>query len=210
MNANPRPVVIVFARVPRLGAVKTRLSIGIGMLGAYQFYVRNTNQLVRRLASDGRWDVDLCLTPDHFRGVRRIWPSAVSLSLQGRGDIGTRMERAISRYPDRKVILIGSDIPDIQNSDIASGFAAMRGRDLVFGPSKDGGYWLTGVRAGFLARGLYDNVRWSGPSALSDTLRNSQGKSVTLLRELYDIDDLKSFKDWKTSKAQDMDPKIIF
>jgi glycosyltransferase A (GT-A) superfamily protein (DUF2064 family) len=60
--------------------------------------------------------------------------------------------------------------------------------DLVIGPSPDGGYWLIGQRARPPIRRLFDDVRWSSPHTLADTLVNAKGYRVAHLPSRADID----------------------
>jgi rSAM/selenodomain-associated transferase 1 len=174
-------VVILFARAPRLGAVKRRLARGIGAMAALRFY---RTQLARtlRLAHDPRWRVELAVTPDHG-GAR--WPRGVARLGQGQGDLGVRMGRALGRH--RRAVLVGSDIPDLSRADIAAAFRALGRAQAVFGPAEDGGYWLVGLGPRRPAR-PFAGVRWSTRHALADTLANFPGRRVALLRTLRDVD----------------------
>ena len=174
-------VVILFARAPRLGAVKRRLARGIGAMAALRFY---RAQLARtlHLARDPRWRVELAVTPDH--GAAR-WPRGIARVPQGRGDLGARMGRALGRH--RRAVLVGSDIPGLARADIAAAFRALGRAQAVFGPAEDGGYWLVGLGPRRPAR-LFAEVRWSTEHALADTLANFAGRRVALLRRLRDVD----------------------
>jgi rSAM/selenodomain-associated transferase 1 len=174
-------VVILFARAPRLGAVKRRLARGIGAMAALRFY---RAQLARtlRLARDPRWRVELAVTPDH--GAAR-WPRGIARVPQGRGDLGARMGRALGRH--RRAVLVGSDIPGLARADIAAAFRALGRAQAVFGPAEDGGYWLVGLGPRRPAR-PFAAVRWSTEHALADTLANFAGRRVALLRRLRDVD----------------------
>jgi rSAM/selenodomain-associated transferase 1 len=174
-------VVILFARAPRLGAVKRRLARGIGAMAALRFY---RAQLARtlRLARDPRWLLELAVTPDH---APARWPRGIARVPQGQGDLGARMGRALGRH--RRAVLVGSDIPDLSRADIAAAFRALGRADAVFGPAEDGGYWLVGLGPRRPARPFAD-VRWSGPHALGDTLANFPGRRIALLRTLRDVD----------------------
>ena len=174
-------VVILFARAPRLGAVKRRLARGIGAMAALRFY---RAQLARtlRLARDPRWRVELAVTPDH--GAAR-WPRGITRVPQGRGDLGVRMGRALGRH--RRAVLVGSDIPDLSRADIAAAFRALGRAQAVFGPAEDGGYWLVGLGPRRPAR-PFAEVRWSTEHALADTLANFNGRRIALLRTLRDVD----------------------
>ncbi len=183
------PVLVVFARVPALGAVKRRLTAGIGAVAARGFYVECTRALLRRVGGDARWRSVIAVTPDAAARRGRHWPGSVARLSQGHGDLGARMERAMLRFPGRKVVLVGSDIPDLSADHIRRALGALGRADLVYGPASDGGYWLVGARDGRLARGLFRRVRWSSPHALSDTLDNAPTRRVAMLEMLDDIDD---------------------
>jgi len=183
-----RPMLVIFARAPALGAVKRRLAAGIGATGARAFYVETTRTLLRRVAGGRWWQTVIAVTPDAAARRGRHWPGSLARLPQGGGDLGARMERALLRYPGRKAVLVGSDIPDVSAGHIRAAFAALGRAELVFGPARDGGYWLVGARDGRLARGLFRNVRWSGRHALSDTLANASARRVEMLEMLDDID----------------------
>ncbi|MFO0401723.1 MAG: DUF2064 domain-containing protein, partial [Alphaproteobacteria bacterium] len=129
-----RPVVIIFARAPRLGAVKRRLAAGIGAHGALRFYRAMLAATAWPIARDRRWHTLLAITP---RGARADWarlvPPGTPRMAQVSGDLGQRMEKALARYP--RAILIGSDIPGLGPADIAAGFRALGRADAVFGPA---------------------------------------------------------------------------
>ena len=137
-----KPVAIVFARAPRLGTVKRRLARGIGDRAALRFHTETLTRLLRALAADRRFRTVLAVTPDRAfvklpRGVTRIE--------QGRGDIGQRMHRALSRFPRRGSAVIGCDIPDAGPADLRAAFRALGTANTAFGPATDGGYWLVAL-----------------------------------------------------------------
>lgn len=180
-----RDTVLVFARAPRLGAVKRRLARGIGARAALSFHREMLVGLVRRLAADGRFGVVLCVTPDRARV--RLAGRRVAVRPQGKGDLGARMARAFRRHRTGRAVLVGSDIPGLGAGDVRAAFAALGRADAVFGPAEDGGYWLVGLGPRRPAR-PFAAVRWSGPHALEDTLANFRGRRVALLRTLRDVD----------------------
>jgi rSAM/selenodomain-associated transferase 1 len=186
---------ILFARVPRLGAVKSRLARDIGAVAAWRFAERTTRAMAGRLGRDPRWRTWLCLTPDAAAadpGLARRWrlPAGVAVIAQGRGDLGVRMARALAAVPPGPRLLIGSDIPGVDRADIADAFARLGDADLVFGPAEDGGFWLVGARDAGAVRGLFDGVRWSTRHALADTRANvPPRRSVALAARKRDVDD---------------------
>lgn len=181
-----RPVVIIFARAPRLGAVKRRLAAGIGAGGALRFYRAMLAATAWPIARDSRWRTILAITPP---GARADWvrlaPPGTARMAQVPGDLGRRMENAMAPFP--RAILIGSDIPGLGPADIAAGFRALGHADAVFGPALDGGFWLVGFGPRRPQR-PFAKVRWSGPHALADSLANFHRHRVALLAPKRDVD----------------------
>ena len=181
-----RPLVVIFARAPRYGAVKTRLARDIGAGETLRFYRRTLATLMRRLESDGRFDIVLAVTPDH---VRSGWPPVKRIVAQGPGDLGRRMVRALRAAGARQAVVIGSDIPDITAAHVCSAFASLGRAPFVIGPASDGGYWLIGARDPLRMRdSVLDGVRWSGAHTLRDTA-DRLGDVAVLDTVLEDIDD---------------------
>ena len=179
-----RPLVIVFARAPRYGTVKTRLAAEIGAAEALRFYRTMLSGLMRRIRDDARWETVVCVTPDSAAVGR--WPLRVTA--QGSGDLGRRMVRALRAAGTRPAVIVGSDIPALDRGHIATAFVALRRGPFVLGPARDGGYWLIGARHGArLAPCVLDGVRWSSVHTLTDT---SERLPATILDvTLEDVDD---------------------
>jgi uncharacterized protein len=181
----PRPLVIVFARAPRYGAVKTRLAAEIGAAEALRFYRQQLAMSARRLRDDARWETVFCVTPDTALGPG--WP--LRAIAQGHGDLGGRMVRALRAAGARPSVVVGSDIPALNRGHIATAFTALRRGPVVLGPARDGGYWLIGARYGAqLAPNVLDGVRWSSAHALSDTGARLP-QAIVLDTMLDDVDD---------------------
>jgi len=178
-----RDTVLIFARAPRLGAVKRRLARGIGAMAALRFYRAQLAAVAGMAAREGRWNLRLATTP---AGARTSWPLGLPCIPQGTGDLGARLHRTTRAHPGR-VVVIGSDIPGITAADIRAAFRALGRADAVFGPAEDGGYWLVGLSARRPAR-PFAKVRWSTEHALADTLANFVGRRIALLRTLRDVD----------------------
>jgi rSAM/selenodomain-associated transferase 1 len=185
-----RGTLILFVRAPRLGGGKSRLARGIGALAALRFERAMLALLLRRLGGDRRWRLRLAVTPD--RAVRRArhWRQGIAALGQGPGDLGRRMDRALRAAPPGPVVLVGADIPALRARHIAAAFRLLGRHDLVFGPARDGGFWLVGARRRPRLPPLFAKVRWSSPYALADTLAGlPRGVSVGFAPTLEDVDD---------------------
>lgn len=188
-----KDTVIVFARAPRLGAVKRRLARGIGDRAALRFHTATLTALLRDLTSCRRLNVVLAVTPD--RAFVRL-PPRVQRIEQGHGDVGTRMTRALSRYPKGRAALIGCDIPQAGSGDIRAALRGLGTADAVFGPAADGGYWLIALGPRRPAE-LFGPARWSTEHALADTLNQFRHRRTNFVRTLHDVDTIADWRHWQ-------------
>lgn len=185
----PRRTLILFLKEPQPGRVKTRLAQDIGRVRAAGWFRRQAMRLIREVGQDRRWDTVLALAPDGAVGSK-VFPGALPRMGQGRGDLGTRMTRALRRVGPGPAVLIGGDIPGVDRGAVAEAFAALGRANTVFGPATDGGYWLIGARhPAALPQFWLDGVRWSDPETLSDSLRAAEALGpVARIRTLGDVD----------------------
>lgn len=186
---------VVMARLPQAGAVKSRLARAIGAAEAVRFYRSALDRTLRRLGPDPRWRLLLAVTPEHARWLPP-WPPAIPRLGQGRGDLGTRMQRLMDELPPGPVVIIGSDVPAVRPPAIARAFKALGNCDAVFGPSPDGGYWLVGMKRRPHVPNAFAHVRWSSPHALSDTLDNLAGREIGFIDSLPDVDEAEDYGAW--------------
>jgi glycosyltransferase A (GT-A) superfamily protein (DUF2064 family) len=100
--------------------------------------------------------------------------------------------------PPGPVVIIGTDIPAIRPKHVAAAFLSLGHHDAVFGPAKDGGYWLLGMKRRPVFKKIFQSVNWSTKSALEDTITNLPTHwSYQLLETLEDIDEGEAFARWK-------------
>jgi len=185
---------VVFARAPALGRVKTRLARGIGDAAALAFYRQALGCVVERVARRAKWRTVLAVTPDAASRAPRLWPLRVPRRGQGDGDLGARMGRAFRSLPKGAVVIVGADIPEMRAEHIAQAFAALGTADIVFGPARDGGYWLIGAKGAARGADMFADVRWSTRHALADTLANLRRWKVAMLDPLDDVDDRAAYR----------------
>lgn len=184
---------VLLVRTPQPGRVKRRLARDIGTLAAARFYRSNLRAQIRAMSRDPRWTLWLFVTPDieirhpawrDARAPHRVRP-------QGKGDLGQRMLVPFHTLPPGPVVLVGSDIPTMAPRHVAQAFRLLGRHEFVFGPARDGGFWLVGARRiRAMPRGLFTRVRWSTSHALADTRANlAPSVSIGLADTLADIDD---------------------
>jgi hypothetical protein len=197
-----RRTLVLFVRAPLLGSGKRRLARDIGDVAAVQFERSMIALLLRRVAKDGRWRLRIVVTPDKTRRRAGYWCRGVEAVGQGAGDLGIRMRRALETCPPGPVVLVGADIPALDARHVAAAFRLLGSHGLVFGPAKDGGFWLVGARHPRRLPPLFERVRWSGPDALADTLAGlSRRITVGYAHRLEDVDDGDTYRRLRPSRG---------
>ena len=172
MSSRPSTPVLVFAKAPDPGRVKTRLIPALGEGGAAVLAARLARRTLDTATRAAVGPVTLVCAPDtghvFFDVCRRR--HGVALAPQGDGDLGQRMHRALARTLDDAdtAILVGTDLPDLHVDDLVAARDALHGgADVVLGPATDGGYWLIGVRRAVPT--LFDGIEWSTATVLAAT-----------------------------------------
>lgn len=189
---------VIMAKAPAMGRVKTRLARDVGPVEATRFYRVALARLIRRLASDPRWRTVVAASPDAQALPRENWlQDAHAVVPQGTGDLGVRMQRVFDTAPTGSTVIIGSDIPDISTRHIAQAFKALGSSDAVIGPSVDGGYWLVGQKRMPRVLKPFGNVDWSSGREREQTLANFGNARVAMLDELSDVDNGADHARWR-------------
>lgn len=187
---------VVMVKAPVAGRVKTRLARDIGAVQATWFYRHMLEAVVARLMRASRWETWLAVSPDGAAGLR-IWPSRCRVMGQGGGDLGQRLQRVLDWRVRGPMVIIGTDIPGVCESDIGDAFRALGTADAVIGPAPDGGYWMIGARRMPRVPSPFKNVRWSSAHTRADTLANFHGRRVAILRMLTDVD---TAEEWRSAR----------
>ena len=188
--STPSHRLLVFLKAPRPGTVKTRLAQTLGAAAAAAAYRQLVDIVLGQLSSLP--SVELRFAPDEARAEILPWlRPGWSAVAQGRGDLGERLTRAFAEAFSTgasRVVIIGSDCPEVTSDDVQAAWTALAQHDLVLGPAEDGGYWLIGLRAS--EPRLFAGVHWSTGTVRQETLERAQvaGLSHTLLRPLHDVD----------------------
>jgi uncharacterized protein len=184
--------ILVFAKAPVPGRVKTRLIPALGADGAARLAAEMLERTVNEAVESGVGAVELCADPapndPAWIGHR---PLGVEASDQGGGDLGDRLARAAERVVagGERVMLIGADCPDLTRHRLAAAAAALGAHDAVIHPAQDGGYALLG-----LARfdpSLFAKIAWSTSGVAAATIARIEalGWSLHVGETLRDIDE---------------------
>lgn len=184
---------IVFAREPLPGNVKTRLAASLGdqlATGMYEDMLQEVLKTARQLSDVATTTYWACESASLSRLAERY---TCSSRLQSAGELGQRMQAACEEmFAEGCDIccIIGSDAPDLPISYIVDAYRhlEMQHADVVFGPSCDGGYYLLGMRQVWPQ--LFTNISWGTAQVLEQSLAAAKeaGLTTALLSEWQDID----------------------
>lgn len=188
---------LIFARNPEPGKVKTRLAATVGNDLAYSIYTKLLSHTVQVTQS----------LPFHkivfYSGKVEnddIWNESYNKQLQVDGDLGDRMYHAFdvafqNKYD--KVVIIGTDLPELDEATISEAFIKLDIHDIVIGPAMDGGYYLIGMKK--LIKPLFQGIRWSTDTVFNDTITEVEKLQLSYysLKPLRDIDEEKDLPYFK-------------
>ncbi|MCC5815809.1 MAG: TIGR04282 family arsenosugar biosynthesis glycosyltransferase [Leptospira sp.] len=198
---------IVFAKRPILGKVKSRLAKDIGDERALDIYnklliytkdiVAQWKALDNSIVRNVHWFWDI---PNEEEGNPVEIPDSFEVYIQGKGDLGEKMSLAFeeifsqtpyfgfSQNKPFPVAIIGTDCPDISATILQECFVQLADSDISIGPAIDGGYYLLGMRQ--FHPEVFENVEWSSNRVLKQTIQNIKSKNLlyTELPVLKDID----------------------
>jgi rSAM/selenodomain-associated transferase 1 len=187
-------LLIIFAKEPRPGQVKTRLCPPLSPEEAAQLYHSFLQDILEEMARVPEMQLAVAFSPPTAQPFfKDLAPPRTYLFPQEGADLGERMTRALARSLAAgfgPVLLRGSDIPDLPAALVSEAREVLAtGRaQVVLGPALDGGYYLVGLAEP--QSGLFQGPAWSSPTVLSDTLRLAEksGLKVHLLPRWPDID----------------------
>ena len=194
MTAPHSPRLVIFAKAPQAGQVKTRLMPALGAQGASALAHRMLAHVLQQALQANAGPVELCMSPPPGDAA---WnqidiPAGVLRTAQGEGDLGERMARAVRRVTAEvglPVLLMGSDCPALTTDVLQAAARRLQTHDALLVPVADGGYVLIGLKSPCPA--LFDQMPWSTASVATETLSRmaALGFKVWCGPLLHDIDE---------------------
>lgn len=193
-NVVSKNLLLIFTRNPELGKCKTRLAATVGdekALEIYKFLLSHTARITKNLSATKQvwysqevWENDIWGTTTYDKMIQKG------------NDLGARMAYAFqlgfeSGY--ERIIVIGSDMYDLAQTDLEEAFEILKANDYVIGPAQDGGYYLLGMKA--FKPELFKNKNWGNDTVLRNTLKDLEKENLHLLDTRNDIDIYDDIKD---------------
>ncbi|WP_373055736.1 TIGR04282 family arsenosugar biosynthesis glycosyltransferase [Zunongwangia sp. H14] len=188
-----KQLLLIFTRNPEYGKVKTRLAKETGeqvALDIYRHLLEHTVSITKGI------DVQKQVFYSEAISSNDIWKNNIyEKKLQYGNGLGERMENAFRDNFEagyQEIIIIGSDLYDLEEQDLEQAFKELKNNDYVIGPAKDGGYYLLGMKS--LNSDIFKNKKWGSNSVLQATLNDLQNNQIKLLEERNDVDVLADIK----------------
>jgi uncharacterized protein len=192
-----RHAIVLFGRYPELGRTKTRLAQSLGDMQTLLFY--------QALLADAAWKVGGLPSCDAIAALAATAPftappsdplgrrpfAGTHLTGQNGADFGARLTNAFCDTFDKgyqRVVLIGTDTPELEVADLARAFELLEEFPVVMGPALDGGYYL--VAANRPRPQLFSGITWSTATVLEETVAAASALSLEVgyVRRLGDVD----------------------
>ncbi|HYT32440.1 MAG TPA: TIGR04282 family arsenosugar biosynthesis glycosyltransferase, partial [Thermoanaerobaculia bacterium] len=177
------PCLVLFARSPVPGTVKTRLVPPLSAEQAARLYLAFLEDAARTYVFPGRWDCILDAYPEpDAPPLSSLFGSPWRREKQGTGGLGERLAAAFEREFSRGapgVVAVGSDHPALSRRLLAECFGALAdGFDASVVPAEDGGYCAIGLAPRVPVRRVFDSVPWSSASVLEATRERMRAAGV--------------------------------
>ncbi len=185
---------IVFARFPEAGQAKTRLIAALGADRAARLQeslTRRTLETARRLGADRACDLEVRFSGGDIDRMSRLYGTQWRFVPQQGTGLGERLEQSVDAAIGegaKRVLVIGTDCPEIEAATLAEAFDALKRCDVTFGPALDGGYYLIGLNES--RPEMFRGVDWGTDQVLRQSLERARQLrcKVQLLRPLSDVD----------------------
>lgn len=201
----PPQRLLVFARLPELGRVKTRLASDIGDERALAVYEAMLRDLIGSIGdSTPELEIEFLWppTPTANGAALRQAFAHHTVAMQTGADLSDRLAMAFSErfffHRTEKICAIGVDDPALPRELIEHAFALLDSCEYVIGPAADGGYYLIGCRALAFDVEIFHGIDWGSATVFDATMKKiaANARTVAVLPERYDIDvaeDLKRY-----------------
>jgi rSAM/selenodomain-associated transferase 1 len=190
---------LFFVKSPEIGKVKSRLAAVIGDEPAAKLYKEFVTQMLSTIQR-GDFPFYVCFYPEDALKALKEWLGGQYQYFTQKGeDLGERMRNGFTdafAMGFKRVVLIGSDIPDLPREFIEEAFTSLKEKDAVIGPSYDGGYYLIGFRDKNFSSRVFEGMAWGTEAVFDETMKvlEQLRQAVHTLPCQRDIDTIEDLK----------------
>ena len=225
INQTSMATVVLMMRWHAIKRCKSRLSKDIGAYKAaiiQRMLTNHTINVAKRIQNEGYADIKVAIDGIGIKAAKR-WAKSNEIStvvLQGPGNLGTKMKRQFlkthalktsSKQIRNPIILIGTDLPSISHYELIQAIEILKNKEIVLGPSNDGGYWLIGLSNKLLnplCSWPFSGISWGTDQVLQTTIRFASSNQIDyqLVQTKNDLDNIKDLELWLDLKSFQLSP----
>ena len=215
INQPDMPTVVLMMRWHAINRCKSRLSKDTGAFKAAIIQERLTNHTInvaKRIQNEGHAHIKVAIDGIGIKAAKK-WAKSNEIKtvvLQGPGNLGTKMKRQFLKTHSHKnrnpILLIGTDLPSISHFELIQAIQILNEKEMVLGPSSDGGYWLIGLSHKLLnplCSWPFSGISWGTDKVLQQTIRLASSHQINyqLLQTKNDLDNIMDLSIWLDYKS---------
>lgn len=201
----PEGKIIIFAKEPVMGKVKTRLARGIGEAAALQFHEIMLRRTMEMVCQYNLAAVELHVSGNPYHPLIQSLSAEFNITVysQKGDDLGEKMFFALEQSLGNSnySVLIGTDCPAMGVDYLSNALTALvRGQDAVIGPAEDGGYVLIGTRN--IKKDWFSDISWGSSQVMEQSRSKMQasGAKIEELQTLWDVDQIEDLQRWQATQ----------
>ena len=212
---NNKPTIVLMTRWHAIYRCKSRLSNDIGAFKAAKIQEKLTNHTIKvakEIQKEGLADIKVAIDGIGIKAAKKwaLLNKIKTVDIQGPGNLGTKMKRQFLETHSRKnlshqirnpILLIGTDLPSISHFELIQALQILKHKDMVLGPSSDGGYWLIGLSSKLLnplCAWPFSGISWGTNKVLRETIQFASLNHIDyqLLQTKNDLDNIIDLSPW--------------
>ena len=206
---NSKPTIVLMTKWHAIFRCKSRLANDIGAFKAAKIQKRLTNHTInvaKKIQKEGHADIKVAIDGIGIKAAKK-WAALnkiKNVEIQGPGNLGTKMKRQflkthheqnLSHQIRNPILIIGSDLPSISHFELIQAIQTLKHKEMVLGPSSDGGYWLIGLSKKLLnplCTWPFSGINWGSDKVLQETIRLASLNQIDyqLLQTKNDLDNI--------------------
>ena len=214
-----KPTIVLMTRWHAIYRCKSRLSMDIGAFKAAKIQEKLTNHTInvaKALQKEGVADIKVAIDGIGINAAKKwgLSNKVKTIAIQGPGNLGTKMkrmflktysEKALSQTNRSSILIIGTDLPSISHFELTQAIQILSHKEMVLGPSRDGGYWLIGLSHKLLNPLFtwpFSGINWGTDKVLQKTIEIASINQIDyqLLQTKNDLDNINDLSPWLDHK----------
>ena len=215
-----KPTIVLMTRWHGIYRCKSRLSKDIGAFKAAKVQEKLTNHTIKvakLIQQEGLANIKVAIDGIGIKAARKwaLLNEIKTIDIQGPGNLGTKMKRQFLKTNSKKILshqiqnpilLIGTDLPSISHFELIQALQILKHKDMVLGPSSDGGYWLIGLSNKVLnplCTWPFSGICWGTDKVLQKTIQLASLNQINyqLLQNKNDLDNVMDLSPWLDYKS---------